>query len=160
MQEESLAHSSLFFLGMGSNKGAKEAMPYLDVSLKTKGYFLSDQFLRRGCATEPAQWAVELRVQSAGGVKHLPWTFKMQIKMEIQNSLRSTLMADEEMWTPEKVVVTWKNTSVFQIRKQMHLFGFCTVHPVQRPEYWNLFLVLMWGWEYAETHWDPDPVLW
>lgn len=134
MQKESLARPSFFLLGMGSNKGAKEAMHFLDVSLKNKGCFLSDQFLKRGCATEPAQWAMELRVQSAGGVEHLPWTFKMQIKMEIQNSLRSTLMADEGMWTQEKVVVTWRNTSIFQIRKQMHLFGFCTVHldcPVQ-----------------------------
>lgn len=93
MQKESLARPSFFLLGMGSNKGTKEAMHFLDVSLKNKGYFLSDQFLKRGCATEPAQWAME----SAGGVKHLPWTFKMQIKREIQNSLRSTLMADEGM---------------------------------------------------------------
>lgn len=44
--------------------------------------------------------------------------------MEIQNSLRSTLMADEGMWTPEKIVATWKNTFSFQTRKQMHFFGF------------------------------------
>lgn len=59
-------------------------------------------------------------------------------KMEIQNSLRFTLMQAEGMWTPEKGVVTWRNSFIFQIGKQMHLFGLCTVHPdcpVQRPEY-------------------------
>lgn len=75
-------------------------------------------------------------------------------KMEIQNSLRFTLMEAEGMWTPEKGVVTWRNSFIFQIGKQMHLFGFCTVYPdcpVQCPEYWNLFLVLMWGWEYWDS---------
>lgn len=110
MQTESTAQHSLSFLVWCLNRGRTEAMHFLDVFFKNKGRFWVI-ILMGECST---QWTAEVKVKSAGGVEHLPG-FPGH-----SNADRSNCRAAEGIWTPEKALLTWRNTFLFQIRNHVY----------------------------------------